>query len=117
MKSLLVGLAIIFCLLMSNIANAQCAWVLWEQSEFGSSSDKTKDYFRNWTIVGAFPTSSVCLQTEEDLCKRREKLLKEHSSNCSCFKSWGGHTLTRTTEDGFLVLEFKCLPDTIDPRK
>lgn len=55
MKSLLVVLALFFCLLMSNVANAQCAWVLWQKIVIGEYEKPS-----GWLPERGFPTYDAC---------------------------------------------------------
>lgn len=123
MKKIL--LVLLLYLFITNTVNAQCAWVLWERSDFDAK--ETKDsHSGSWSIVAAFPTANACWQEEEDICMR----LKESRSknrpdqnprfkleNVKCFKSWGGHMLTWDNERGSGMSTYKCFPDTVDPRK
>lgn len=118
----LVGL-IIFCCV--EVCKAQCAWVLWERANFKAKEAKDNSQV-DWYIVGAFPTAKACWQMEEDICARRKELTSENRpnqdplfkpQNVECIKSWGGHTMTWYNEKGFWVSDWKCLPDTVDPRK
>ena len=113
MKSLLVGLAIIFCLLMSNVANAQSAWVLWGFQYLGD------EQAGNWFVRSAFPNLELCTKelnsNLESLKKAIEAWLR---TNVSSFE--GGLLVNFRDESGKerrLVFLYKCLPDTIDPRK
>ena len=118
-------LVIVFVICFSGVANAQCAWVLWERSEFSAKEEKNNSY-TGWHIVGAYPTAKACLQTEEDICMKRKELDSKDYPNqdplfrpkeVKCFGSWGGHMVTWYNGMGNWMSEWKCLPDTVDPRK
>lgn len=124
MKGIL-SIVVLMIIGFSAMANAQCAWVLWEQSQF-TSQELKNDSYMDWYIVAAFPTANACWQQEEDICMRRAELASENSPNqdplfkpkdVKCFKSWGGHMESWTNQRGFWMSQWKCLPDTIDPRK
>jgi len=113
MKSLLVGLAIIFCLLMSNIANAQCGWVLWTSQHFGDERTGA------WTIDSAFPNYELCIkELNRNLEGMKKGFEKTPRAKINSFNY--GFSVDIKDESGkekhFQFL-FKCLPDTIDPRK
>jgi hypothetical protein len=131
MKSLSVKLGVIFIVIGLSVfpyaeaRGGECAWVLWESSSFTAKEAKNNSHV-DWYIVGAFPTANACWQTEEDICMRRRELASENRpnqdplfkpQNVECSKSWGGHMQTWNNERGFWMSQWKCLPDTIDPKK
>ena len=104
-----IFLAIIFCLLVSTTANAQCGWVLWENSHPAPTE--------GWVIQNGFQTYDQCKKAKKDIYERiKKEFLKM------------GYRVIDDTED-LLSMELSregvpsiyygwmCLPDTIDPRK
>ena len=51
-----IFLIIGFC----SMANAECAWVLWQKAEITKTT---------WLIEGAFPSYVVCIQNEVSVCQ------------------------------------------------
>jgi len=118
-------LPVVFLICFSGVANAQCAWVLWAKSEFRAKEDKDSSYI-GWYIVGAFPTVNACREDEEAICMSRKEFSSQNipdqnphfkPKDVKCFESWGGHTMSWYNESGNWISEWKCLPDTVDPRK
>jgi hypothetical protein len=117
-----ISLAAFFCLLMCDIAKAECAWVLWQKSDynFGKSSEKV-----SWELKGAFPQYKQCMENQTDLFERlrifwTDVTTKSPSKNekVEAHSGVGGPSqIIITTESGISVFDFYCLPDTIDPRK
>ena len=122
MKLLSVTLGIILCLFTISIASAECAWVLWTKTEKTISvKDKTGvDYSVRWELLHAVPTYEQCLQMLNDAVARNGRIYTEG-------KSEGGFQgINITVSPGYILLtgeelthsiEYKCFPDTIDPRK
>jgi len=113
MKLLSVGSAIIFCFLISNTANAQFNWVLWEYSFLGEGVKA------DWTVDGAFPNYDLCIKGLNDNVDKLRKATEK----------WPGATVN-LLDRGLVVFftdasgkakqfiwVFKCLPESIDPRK
>jgi hypothetical protein len=108
----LIMLAMVIGLLVVGEARADGAWVLWESS--GSVNNQTW----TWTIIGGYPLHNSCLQEEEAICMKHQQAWKSADAKASCSKSWGGHSLLVNTEGGkYYLWEWKCLPETVDPRK
>lgn len=114
MKSLLVVVLVgIIVFGYAELCNAQCAWVLWKR---GGSHIEIR-----WFIEDAFPTYEKCKQNQLVQCKREHKrlleiitttLIKSVEDNCP-------DSLTIIYKDSSSpnITIYKCLPDTIDPRK
>ena len=94
MKSLLLIFGILLCVLFSdNIAQAECAWVLWMRGA-ARGQDVT------WDIIGGFPTFEQCQKALIDAFKDMKKEKPETEK-----------------ERVQIKFTFVCLPDTVDPRK
>ena len=63
-------LALILCFLISSIANAQCAWVLWEKTEHTDFSTVGTNI--NWSVVNAAPDHKGCLELREKKFKETQ---------------------------------------------
>ena len=122
MKKILLAIVVVIC--FSGIAKAE-SWVLWE-----SSGDIPTGNEVPWHIVGAYPSYNSCRQMEQSICTKYESEFSKDIKDVKCYESLGGHTVTvfynenqrKTLKDlkdsswGF-AYEWKCLPDTVDPRK
>lgn len=115
MKSLSVGLAIMFSVLMSNIANAECAWVLWEK-------EMRRGHLVSWKILVAHPKYDQCKAAQKDWFEFNKTSFERMKKNrVDRIKDVGGspfYLVVIDYEDNMQrVFESQCLPDTIDPRK
>jgi hypothetical protein len=104
-------LAIIFCLLVSSIANAQCAWILWEKSHPNISN--------KWMMRNGFQTYDQCKKAKRDAYETTKKGFLSLKM---------GYRIIADTEDWLsmglsgeglpsIYYSWMCLPDTLDPRK
>jgi hypothetical protein len=87
------------------MANAQCAWVLWEKSNISPSPD--------WQIISAFPKYEQCIERQESEFNKIKELYKIAkitilSPETMLIELGIGEPYRYTS---------KCLPGTIDPRK
>ena len=114
MKRVLV--AIIFCLFMSTIAKAECAWVLWQR-------DRNTTGRNDLEILDAYPKYDQCKAAQKDwleqqkmgfeqIKKRMDPLNRITTISTTPFR------IIVDYEGGLQrIFETQCLPDTIDPRK
>jgi len=110
MKSLLIGLAIIFCVLIGNIANAQCAWVLW--LKHCSFITKSGENMRcEWTLEEAYPIYEQCMKARENSWTGYKQMFPKSEG-----VPFGYLNLSKESEKA-LTINFHCFPDTVDPRK
>lgn len=101
--------ATIFCLFMSSIANAECAWVLWERSY------PVPD---EWMMINGFQTYDQCKKAKKDAYETKKRILskmgwevtEEMEDSLSMGLSRGGRSTS-------IYTSWMCLPDTLDPRK
>ena len=129
-----IVLALMLCLSMTNIVNAQCAWVLWEQDIAYTLLPLPKD--SEWKLIMAFPKFEQCLSSQKQYFEA-EKLRWEEQQ--SYYRKFSHQKLELISNAGqgvsSLILRwweirdgeekisgtreeiFKCLPDTVDPRK
>ncbi len=119
MKSLLVRVGVILIGLFilgygCPLANAQCAWVLWEQI---GNRIEGKWYPPEWHINSAFPTYDQCVQKQN----KNFNFLKDaySKSKPSIYMDTVGFSVLNPNEGNRVDFSYesKCLPDTIDPRK
>jgi hypothetical protein len=118
-----IVLVVICALLWNNVANAECAWLLWEKAEktvFGKGT--FPDQSITWDLVHAVPKFEQCLQLLNDAFERRSKFYTKAKSEGGFpgieIKISPEQVLIMESGDGyFRSIVFKCLPDTIDPRK
>jgi hypothetical protein len=104
---------------MSNIANAQCAWVLWKSSKFISNLQEV-----SWELISAVPTHGQCLEMKEVLFEQEKIAYKKLKTDMPDLKiemilvkpEIPDH-ISVVFQDRVQWLDYQCLPDTIDPRK
>ena len=104
MKSLLVKLGVIliglaiFC--YGDVCRAECAWVLWigQDKKVGSNTI--------WTVEAAFPSYELCIKRIKNICAGGTSAMDDSSNTCSQYNYLG-----------YAAWYYKCLPDTVDPRK
>jgi hypothetical protein len=106
---ILIGLIILG---YAEVCNAQCAWVLWQKLEVYESGKFKAERSYNWMIVGAFSTENQCRGEEKAMCIKYAEGMK-----IKCIEDWGGHRIVTGRENDLAVSSYKCLPDTVDPRK
>jgi len=103
-------LTIILCLLISTIANAECAWVLWE---------RTYPVPDEWMMINGFQTYDQCEKAKKEAYETKKRILsksgwkvlgEEREDLLSMELSVGGRSTS-------IYTGWMCLPDTIDPRK
>lgn len=134
-------LAIILYLLMSSIANAECAWVWWESlSGKVNLLVSTRPYQiyegkGDWVVKKAFPNYKDCTESLNEYKMRMTEILereKKYRDGLDDPAEYGVKKIYsivvlddgidiyyfhRTPEDAHAKLMWMCLPDTIDPRK
>lgn len=115
MKKMILVLAVMVVFLAVGKAKAEEAWILWEYEQMYEKSVRT---INEWKIVGAYPMHTSCIQNEKTICDRYFQLWRKGIGE-GCFESWGGHSFHYSSDakDTIILWEWKCLPDTIDPRK
>jgi hypothetical protein len=107
MKSLIFLIALL--LFVVATANAQCAWILWENSH--------PTLIEGWVIQNGFQTYDQCKKAKKDIYERIKKTFLKM-----------GYRVIDDTEDLLsmglsregvpsIYYGWMCLPDTIDPRK
>jgi len=119
MKSLLVKLGVILVGLAifgyAAVCKAQCAWVLWEFQITGGVEGSG-----GWMINSAFPNYELCMKQLNKSLTYAENSFKK-TPNARVNLVVNGVIATVMEEGGKekLLWQFlyRCLPDTIDPRK
>ena len=117
---ILIGLAIFGC---AEVCGAECAWVLWRKTEktIFVKDKQYPDYSANWERMEAVPKFEQCMQRMREFSERNNDAYLKG-------KSVGGFPGIKIEKlpslglmlsgEGFIeTIEFKCFPDTIDPRK
>jgi hypothetical protein len=103
MKSLLVRLGVILIGLTifgyAEVCNAQ-NWVLWE------GIDKNIGSKTIWTVESAFPSYELCINRIKNICAGSTSAMDYSSNTCTKFNYLG-----------YAAWYYKCLPETVDPRK
>ncbi|MGA2465530.1 MAG: hypothetical protein ABSH06_14385 [Thermodesulfobacteriota bacterium] len=115
MKSLLVKLGVLFIglLILGNaeVCGAEGIWVLWTRTTTTGRPSAPVAY-ESWDIINGFPSFKQCKEALELECKDRAYAhrMDDLSNDCP-----GGIVFIRKGIEWMIY--FKCLPDTIDPRK
>jgi hypothetical protein len=115
MKFLLVISAILFCLFVSSIANAQCAWVLWQQRVYYRIEYDNPIERKYWEVMAAFPSYEQCLERKRVLFTKIKESIRKSNPKVDAVPF--ELVIEHFTEISSLHHIFMCLPDTIDPRK
>ncbi len=103
-KILFLGMLAMLLGLLVGETKADGAWVLWFHSEESGKSGV------RWLPIGGFPTYNNCKKALDD--------------NCKSFSTTGGWTdqgncdfILMLGDEGYILNGYKCLPESIDPRK
>lgn len=116
-----VLLTIIFCLFASSMANAQCAWVLYERVSHNLGHKEGK-----WELRIAFPSYNECLEAKESEVRALGEMMggwpkfeERNQGNKGWVKINPGFNVILWDEkrQEFTIWEYQCFPDTINPRK
>ena len=113
MKTLLFTLLLL--LFGSSTANAQCAWVLWEQNVYYAFEKGEAIQRKYWDINSAFPKHDQCLERKKVLFTNIKENVKERDPKTEAVPF--DLVIEHFSATSSLHYNFKCLPDTIDPRK
>lgn len=108
MKSLSVKWGVILIIGLTicgyaELCNAQ-NWVLWAYTK---TSDGKNWQGENWQILEAFPSYELCMKAWD----------RSVSLGILNATKVGKGTFVITDKGYTHLMEFKCLPDTVDPRK
>src|SRR5690242_10548559 len=118
-RASLVG--VLLQLVSVGTASAECAWVLWQRETFTTFSQTPVDVSvreKSWELVRALPTYEACEATQAKTIKNISTAWKKPGIAVDVV----GPVISIQTHDtnGNIGTaerqEFKCLPDTIDPR-
>ena len=107
-----IFLVLLLCLSITNIANAQCAWILWEKVENPSAR-----FFLEWTMKNGYKTHEQCQKAKKNAYETTKTAFLKN-----------GYRVIDDTEDLLMMgvgregipsiyHAWMCLPDTVDPRK
>ena len=119
MKSLLGKLGVILVVwltifgygcLVVNIANAQCAWLLWKSTTI--NVDETS---KRWEIIIAVPTYEQCSIAKKDLIQNELEVYRKLFKSADVTSP--DHILAVMREGVINTLDYYCFPGTVDPRK
>ena len=107
-------LAVVFVICFSGVANAQCAWVLWEKSTSRNHHDD-----KPWQLWFAYPQYEQCMEAGKIGAEEVEKRYKKNAGDNARVSRFGGtgYIYPLDEDDWILMTAFRCFPDTIDPRK
>ena len=127
MKSLLGKLGVIligFAIFgYAEVWGAECAWVLWKKTEktMVGKYKQYPDHSVSWELMDAVPKFEQCLQSGREYSERQYSLYLKGKSE----GEFQGMRIGKSPSGGLMLseegltqtIEFKCFPDTIDPRK
>lgn len=94
-------------LLVVGTARADGAWVLWERDERMAPP--------RWEIIAAYPSYIACFRDADVACNERVEAYSNSGLKTNkCIMIRGGyyHMIDKN-----LGTEWKCLPESVDPRK
>jgi len=108
-------LIIVLLIVLGGVANAECAWVLWEQKTYytiekGEATEKTF-----WLIIEAFPQYEQCLERKKMLFVNIKGIAASTGPKVQAVPF--ELVIEHFSDTASLHHHLKCLPDTIDPRK
>jgi hypothetical protein len=106
-------LAVLLLLMSAAPAFAECAWVLWAHGEIIGEYPTAATVGEPWRTVEGWSTRSEC-ETNKALSTRR--LREEESREASTAKREWKLIMGEYADKAKIVVEYLCLPDTIDPR-
>ncbi|HPI56690.1 MAG TPA: hypothetical protein PKV94_07760 [Syntrophales bacterium] len=101
---------LIICLPSSS--SAAEAWVLWKKNEVVS---KTGSKDTSWEIISGHPTYDTCQKAKAITYRTEYKIHYEYLGK-EFMRPVENESLTLMSPNTKIILYFKCLPDTIDPR-
>jgi hypothetical protein len=101
-----LGLAVV--LFLASVGTASAAWVLWVESR---SVRGPREGRREWDIEQSFAQRAECV-TEMDTV---QKYWREKTRN-PLVRLNDTHLIMPARDDGYWHTEYRCLPDTVDPR-
>ncbi len=108
-----------FSILIGSTATAQCAWVLWSSTY---AKAEVMSMTGQWTIEAAYPDYEQCFarQKKEFLASepffREAKWKIKPAEGSVIIKEFEFLGIYKDFKPNF-IYQWKCLPDTIDPRK
>jgi hypothetical protein len=97
-------------ILLGSVATAfaECAWVLWEQSQITSKGRTTINYH----VVSARAAEPDCRANAASSVSDKAKMLSYDAKHVQTTAD----SVTWLATGGILAWRYTCLPDTIDPR-
>jgi hypothetical protein len=124
MKSLLVKLGVILLIGLAifayaGMSQAECAWVLWRITEQIPGQWSAEKALLSWELVEAVPQYEHCVKLGDTFANVLKKQWVEHSVERGVEKVdiTGSLVVITFKNKDITMIQFKCFPDTIDPRK
>jgi hypothetical protein len=102
---------------MGRIANAECAWVLWEHWEIDTIIDEKIKHDELWKIIQATPKYEQCLETQRGLFEIMKNRLTQEKNPKQKIEAVSYTLIILSSDRQNDSHTFYCFPDTIDPRK
>jgi hypothetical protein len=109
----LTGVAVMV-VLWASLAWGECAWILWS-GQWSQSRDFSTG---EWEPVRSFTTKEACDVAIPSEMKKGQKFLEQLRQLLGPGKMYReGTYMALQQKDSTTSLDFRCLPDTIDPRR
>ena len=95
-------------------AHADCAWVLWQETNTIQSPSETTT---TWTTPLAYPSRDACIAVIDEYVRQWERTRTPQQSVSRATTGTSAEFVTTPSEGGrALIVRRHCLPDTVDPR-
>jgi hypothetical protein len=106
------------CLLLTSppLADAECAWVLWQENQLST----VNDYRQWWDLHGAYATQEECVSVQKRIWQvnvNRAERSRPYGNIQKIEKVPHSYVSTSLKSGGYTSDRLMCLPDTIDPRE
>ncbi len=110
----LVAISLLCLLTLTTAASAECAWIAWRALDLDLNPT-------NWTLQSAWETKAQCERAAQLYADAAWKSFQPGGRNpgVASTKRLSDVSVQVTYKDsaGFSITSFRCIPDTIDPRR
>lgn len=102
MRRAMASLVLALMLIAPPSAAAECAWVLWQRLE-DPVQNRIGPTAYKWTFLSASPREQQCAELRSAAYREMEERLKRDRKSVTLGEAFG-------------LVQYFCVPDTIDPR-